>query len=51
MELAVSLADTTNIKVFSENLGHPELTKIVIIKKCPKLLSIYSEWWFFFAES
>ena len=30
-----------NIKIFSENMGHPEPTKIVIIKKCPKLLRIY----------
>ena len=29
-----------NIKIFSENMGHPEPTKIVIIK-CPKLLRIY----------
>ena len=29
------------IKVFSENKDHPESIKIVIIKKCPKLLRIY----------
>ena len=30
-----------NGKVFSENMGHPEPLKIIIIKKCPKLLRIY----------
>ena len=30
-----------NIKLFSENMGHPEPIKIKIIKKCPKLLRIY----------
>ena len=30
-----------NIKVFSENMGHPEPIKNVIIKKCPKLMRIY----------
>ena len=38
MDLAVNLAD---IKVFSENMGHPEPIKIVITIKCPKLLRIY----------
>ena len=27
--------------MFSENMGHPKPMKIVIIKKCPKLLRIY----------
>ena len=27
--------------VFSENMGHPQPIKIVIVKKCPKLLRIY----------
>ena len=36
MDLAVNLADQYNIKVFSENNGHPEPMKIVIIIKCPK---------------
>ena len=30
-----------NIKVFSENMGHLEPIKIIIIKKCPKSLRIY----------
>ena len=29
------------LSVFSENMGHPQLQKIVIIKKCPKLPWIY----------
>ena len=37
----VNLADTTYNKVFSENMGHPEPIKIVIVKKCPDLLRIY----------
>ena len=41
MKLAVNLADTYSSKVFSGNMGHPEPIKIAIIKKCPKLLSIY----------
>ena len=36
MDFAVNLADQYNIKVFSENMGHPQP-----IKKCPKLLLIY----------
>ena len=32
MDLAVNLADTYNIKVFSESMGHPEPIKIVIVK-------------------
>ena len=40
MELAVNLADTT-FKIFSENMGHPEPTKIEIIKMSPTLLKIY----------
>ena len=39
MYLVVNIADT--ISTFSENMGHPVLKKIVIIKKCPKLLRIY----------
>ena len=35
-----------NIKVFSENMDHPEPIKIVTIKKCPKLLRIYDSWIF-----
>ena len=31
-----------SIKVFSENMGHPEVIKIVINEGCPKLLGIYS---------
>ena len=33
-----------NIKVFSENMGHPEPIQMVIIKKCPKLLRIYGNY-------
>ena len=40
MDLAVNLADTTS-SCFQKTLGHPEPIKIVIIKKCPKLLRIY----------
>ena len=38
----VNLADTTS-RYFLENMGYPETIKIVIIKKCPKLLRIYGE--------
>ena len=41
VDLAVNNANTYNIKVFSENMGHTESKKIVIIKECPKLLIIY----------
>ena len=29
------------LSVFSENMGHPQLIKIVIVKNCPKLQRIY----------
>ena len=29
------------LPVFSENMGHPQLKKNVIVNKCPKLLRIY----------
>ena len=40
MDLGKNLADSTS-RCFSENMGYPELMKIVVIKKCPKLLKIY----------
>ena len=32
MDIAVNLAVICNIKVFSENMGHPDPIKIVIMK-------------------
>ena len=40
MDLAVNLC-VYRFKVFSENMGHLESIKMVIIRKCTKLLSIY----------
>ena len=40
IDYPVNLADITE-PIFSENMGHPQPSKVVIIYKCPKLPRIY----------
>ena len=39
--VAISQSMDIAVRYFSENMGHPEPIRMVIIENCPKLLRIY----------